>query len=115
MDSYRLKRVSNLLRSRISDMILKHEIKDPRVTTMISISNIEVSKDLSYAKIYVSSYESGDSLSAAVEGLNHASGFIQSTVGKRIKLRLMPKLNFVVDHAIEEGFRVNEKIKEVMS
>jgi len=81
MDSHRLKRVSNLLRAQISDMILKREIKDPRVTTMISLSNIEVSKDLSYAKIFVSSFESGDSLNAAVEGLNHASGFIQSMVG----------------------------------
>ena len=114
MDSYRVKRVSNLLRAQISDMILKREIKDPRVTTLISLSNIEVSKDFSYAKVFVSSFEGEEKLAAAVEGLNHAAGFIQATVGKRIKLRLTPKLNFIVDHAIEEGFRVNEKIKEVL-
>lgn len=115
MESYRLQRVANLLREKISELISKNEIKDPRVTSMISITNIDVSKDLSYAKVFISSFESHEKLESAVAGLNHAAGFIQSTVGRKIKLRLTPKLTFVADHGIEEGFRVTEKIKDALS
>lgn len=115
MDTYRTKRVAHLLREQIGIMIMKSEIKDPRVGTLVSISNIDVSKDLSYAKVFISSFEDHERLQSAVDGLNHASGFIQGVVGKRIKLRNTPRLTFVPDHAIEEGFNITEKIKDVLS
>jgi ribosome-binding factor A len=85
------------------------------VNSLVSITNIDVSKDLSYAKVFISSFEGHEKLKSAVEGLNHAAGYIQSIVGKKIKLRLTPKLSFVADHGIEEGFKINEKIKEALS
>ncbi len=115
MDNHRLKRVAHLLREQLGGMIMKGEIKDPRVTTMVSISNIDVSKDLSYAKVFISSFEDHRKLQSAVDGLNHAAGFIQGVVGRRIKLRTTPKLTFISDHAIEEGFIVTEKIKDALS
>jgi ribosome-binding factor A len=114
MDSYRLKRVAHLLREQLSGMILKGEIKDPRVSSLASISNVEVSKDLAYAKVFISSFEDHERLDSVVEGLNHAAGYIQGIVGKRIKLRNTPKITFFADHAIEEGFLITEKIKEVL-
>jgi len=115
MESHRLQRVGNLLRNEISAMIARKEIKDPRVSTLVTVTHVTVSKDLSYAKIYVSSVEGQDKLSNAVSGLNHAAGFIQGCIGKRIRLRTTPKLSFIEDHSIDEGFRVLQKIKETLS
>ncbi|MFQ3620767.1 MAG: 30S ribosome-binding factor RbfA [Spirochaetales bacterium] len=115
MDSHRLQRIGNLLRNEISSMITKQEIKDPRVTSLVTITHVTVSKDLAYAKVYISSVEGPERLSSAVEGLNHAAGFIQGTIGKRIKLRVTPKLTFIEDHSIDDGFKVLKKIKESLS
>lgn len=115
MDRHRLQRVAHLLRVELSDMIMKQKIKDPRVSSMVSISDIQVSRDLSYAKVFVSSFEDHARLQSAVEGLNSAAGFIQSQVGKKIRLRSTPKLTFIVDHAIEKGFQITEKLKDAMS
>ncbi len=115
MDSHRLARVGNLLRNEISSMIIKNEIKDPRVSSFVTITHVQVSKDLAYAKIYVSSVEGPEQLTSAVAGLNHASGFIQGCIGKRIRLRFTPRLTFIEDHSIDEGFQVLQKIKESLS
>ncbi|GAB4373544.1 MAG: 30S ribosome-binding factor RbfA [Spirochaetales bacterium] len=115
MGSHRLQRVENLLRNEISAMIARKEIKDPRVSTLTTVTHVTISKDLSYARIYVSSVEGPEKLSDAVLGLNHAAGFIQGCIGKRIRLRNTPKLSFIEDHSIDEGFRVLQKIKEASS
>lgn len=115
MESHRMQRVGNLLRNEISAMIAREEIKDPRVSTLVTVTHVTVSKDLSYAKVFVSSVQGPEKLSEAVRGLNHAAGFIQGCVGKRIRLRSTPKLSFIEDHSIDEGFRVLQKIKETMT
>jgi ribosome-binding factor A len=83
----------------------------------VSITAVTVSKDLAYAKVYVSSFEGEGHKKpgAAVNGLNHAAGYIQGVIGKRIRLRNTPRLTFIADHGIEDGFHINEKIKEVLS
>jgi ribosome-binding factor A len=114
MAKYRLERVSQLIAQQIGSMISMGEIKDPRVSTMVSVSNVTLSKDLTYAKVYISSFEGSEKLKSAVEGLNHAAGFIQGNIGKRIRIRNTPRMTFIEDHGIEEGFHLNEKIKEVL-
>jgi ribosome-binding factor A len=106
----RLKRVESLLREEISSLILRSEIKDPRVDTMVSVSAVEVSKDLAYAKIRVSGFKERNELEDAVDGLNRAAGFIQQRLGRRLHARHTPKLTFLADHSIEEGFEVNQSI-----
>jgi ribosome-binding factor A len=110
MPNVRLKRVESLLREEISSLILRNEIKDPRVDSMVSISGVSVSKDLEYAKVRVSGFKESDELEAAVEGLNHAAGFIQSRLGRKLRFKNTPRLTFVPDHSIEEGFEVNRSI-----
>lgn len=113
MASIRLRRVESLLREEISSLILRHEIKDPRVDSMLSVTNVEVSKDLAYAKVRVSSFKEQGSLESAVEGLNSAAGFIQSKLGKRLRFKSTPILTFLADHSIQQGFEVNQTIDRV--
>jgi ribosome-binding factor A len=113
MASVRLRRVESLLREEISSLILRNEVKDPRVDTMISVSGVTVSKDLAYAKVRVSGFTQRGTLEEAVRGLNHAAGFIQQQLGKKLRFRNTPRLTFLADHSIEEGFEVSRSLKEL--
>ena len=113
MSQYRLKRVQNLLRDQISAMIMRGVVKDPRVTSMVSITEVKVSKDIAYADIFVSSLEGKKKLQKAVAALNHAAGFIQHKLRDNIHLRTTPVLRFKADPAIERGFRMTKTIEQL--
>lgn len=113
MADVRLRRVESLLREEISSLILRNEVKDPRVDSMVSISGVAVSRDLAYAKVRISGFKERGELEAAVDGLNSAAGFIQQRLGRKLRLRSTPHLTFQVDRSIEESFEVNRKISEV--
>lgn len=104
MDELRSERVARALRREISD-ILRNEIKDPRVG-FVSITDVEVSPDLRQAKVYFSVMGAGDEKKRAAEGLNSATGFIRTEVGRRIRLRHAPEIAFELDESIERGVRV---------
>jgi len=113
MASIREQRMESLLRDHISSLILRNEIKDPRVDTMVSVSGVAVSSDLAYATVRISGFKERSHLDAAVEGLNSASGFIQQKLGKVLHARHTPRLTFVADHSIEDGFSVNRRIGDL--
>lgn len=113
MSDIRIKRVESLIRDEISTMIMRDVIKHPSVNNLISISKVKVSKDLSHAKIFVSSFENKNKALRAVTGLNNARGFIQGKLGKKLHMRTIPKLEFIYDDSIEKGFEVNKIIDEV--
>jgi ribosome-binding factor A len=115
MAKFRQERVEQLILQEVSALILREEIKDPRVTSMVLVRGVDLSKDLRHATLRMSGYVSEDALEAAVEGLNHGAGFIQARIGKRLELRSTPKLRFVADHSIEEGFNVTETIRKLDS
>ena len=94
MGSFRLVRLGEQIREEISKMILSGQIKDPRVSTFLSINRVDVSGDLGYAKVYVSSFMSGKETEKGVRGLQSAAGFIQSTIGRKLTIRQFPKLTF---------------------
>ena len=113
MSELRLKRVESLLRDLVSSLIIKERVKDPRVNTLITITDVKISSDLSYAKVYVSSFENEHKMLKAVEALNHAAGFIQKNISKDLKMRATPKLSFYPDDSIKKGFEVNKKINQL--
>jgi ribosome-binding factor A len=110
MSSFRLERLQNQIRQEISALIMTGKIKDPRVTNLASITRVQVSRDLSHAKIWVSGFENAKTIEHCVDALNHAHGFIQSFLGKKLHVRNTPKLQFIHDRSIEEGFALNKKI-----
>lgn len=126
MGQYRMERLNAQLREEISKLILQGEIRDPRVigkkglkearmdvAPFLSVNRVEVSQDLSYAKVYVSSFASDDMLENGVAGLNNAAGFIQSSIAKKMRIRKFPKLIFVVDSGMKEGFHMIQKLNEL--
>ena len=111
MSEIRLKRVENLIRDHLSDLIMRGVIKDPRVDTLLSVSHVKVSKDLGYADVFISSIRSEKRTERAVEALNHAAGFIQHKLRSKLHLRNTPVLRFKRDDGIAEGFRITQKLK----
>ncbi|MDD7408895.1 MAG: 30S ribosome-binding factor RbfA [Anaerovoracaceae bacterium] len=108
--SYRKGRLGEEIKKIISDMLLK-DLKDPRLTgKMISITDVDVSPDGSYATVYITVLGSSisgntpdDEKKEAIEGLTKASGHIRKTIGRRVKIRHVPELTFKVDESLEYG------------
>jgi ribosome-binding factor A len=113
MSGFRLQKVEGQISQIISELIMKGEVKDYRVTSMLSVSSVEVSRDLAYAKVRISGFLEERALDEAVEGLNSAAGYIQSVLGKRLKTRNTPKLSFFPDRGISEGMEITNKLKEL--
>ena len=113
-DFSRTDRVSQQMQKEIA-VIIQQDINDPRVG-MATVSSVEVSRDLSYAKVFVTLYNSdNDKCEAAVEVLNEASGFIRSLMGKRIRARIMPQLKFVLDNTLMNGMKISNLVDEVIA
>ena len=113
MGQYRLLRLGEQIRGEIANMILKQQIKDTRVSTFMTIDRVEVSGDLSYAKVYVSSFMDDNSTKRGAEGLQSAAGFIQSTIAKKLSIYKFPKLTFIADYSYKEGFAMVDKLNKL--
>ncbi|MFC2602317.1 MAG: 30S ribosome-binding factor RbfA [Treponema sp.] len=113
MGQYRMQRLDAQLREEISSLLLRGEIKDPRVSNFLSINRVAVSSDLSYAQVYVSTVLSDAQLEKGVDGLNNAAGFIQSSIAKKLRIRKFPKFTFVVDKGMKEGFHMVQRLTEL--
>ncbi|MBN2351178.1 MAG: 30S ribosome-binding factor RbfA [Spirochaetales bacterium] len=112
MDARRIQRVASLLRDELAELVL-HEVKDPRIDTLLSITDVEVARDASFAKVFVSYYGDAAKREEIIAALNHAAGFLQKEIAKRVKLRSTPRLAFYHDVSIERGFRVTEVLKKI--
>jgi len=88
-------------------------IKDPRVTGMISIVQLELSNDLSWCKVYISSLDGLEAAEGAVKGLTSAAGFIRREIGMRIKMRHTPQFLFFADDGIEYSAGINKLLKDL--
>ena len=127
MDDIRRRRIEGELRDLIAELILGGQVKDPRVGPFVSVTRVEAARDLSAARVFVSVFPRSEpptgsegvsdekALELAVEGLRNAAGFIQSQLSKRLKTRLTPRLNFLADKGIREGFELTERMKGLFS
>lgn len=79
---------------------LLRDVKDPRVSKLLSIVKVDVSGDLSYATVYVSAIEGYEATVQSVKGLKSAAGYLRRELGSRLKLRKVPELRFVADDSI---------------
>ncbi|MBQ0050819.1 MAG: 30S ribosome-binding factor RbfA [Treponema sp.] len=113
MGEFRMLKLGEQIREEISQLIMRQKIKDPRVSTFLSINRVEVARDLAYANVYVSSFLNESQIKKGVEGLNSARGFIQSSIAKKLTIRQFPKLTFLVDMSIKEGFEMVNKLNRL--
>lgn len=116
---YRQGRLGEEIKKLVSSMLLR-ELKDPRLSGMISISDVDVTKDNSYATCYVTVLTTSKDEEAVrkeeeqvIEGLDSAKGLIRKEIGKQMKLRHAPELIFKIDRSMEYGRHIDEVIKKL--
>ncbi|MGL5641460.1 MAG: 30S ribosome-binding factor RbfA [Paraclostridium sp.] len=111
MASYnRTQRIGEEIRKVVSTMLISG-IKDYRINSLISVTDVEVTTDLSYAYVYVSIL--GGNKESSMAGLKNACGYIRKEVGKNVKLRHTPEIIFKIDDSIEKGMYMESLIKKV--
>jgi ribosome-binding factor A len=108
----RPERVAHLMRREVAE-ILQQKLRDPRVTAMVSVTDVEVTHDLSFAKIYVSIMGSAPECAQTLEALGHAAGFVRHELGTRLGLREVPELRFIHDESLDRGARVEDLLKRL--
>ena len=113
MATFRLERAANLIRQEVSQLINQGEVKDPRVNSLVVVNRVEVSRDLDHARIHVSGYFDDDELDRCVIGLNSAAGFIQSRLARRFNFRNTPRIRFIADRTLQQGFEITERLKSL--
>ena len=111
MAGYRIQRISEDILRELSGIL--PTLKDPRISGLLSIVRVEVTNDLSYAKIHVSAVEGILAAKEAVKGLKSASGFIRRELGARMDLRKIPELIFIADDSIARSARISELLEQL--
>ena len=112
MGTHRVERVAEQLRQEISEIIIR-DLKDPRVG-MATISEVKLSPDLRNAVVKVSVIGEADSRRSAIDGLDHAKGFIRRELGSRLSnLRFAPELHFQLDEGVAYSVKISKLLREV--
>ena len=109
MPSNRIGRINEEIQRELSALI--RTVKDPRVHGLVSLTAVETTPDLRYAKVYVSVLDSSD-VKEVVKGLKSASGYLRRELGRALSLRYTPELQFVADDSIEKGAHVLEMLRD---
>ncbi len=112
--SRRAERVGDLIREEVSDLI-RRDIDDPRLKSgaLISITDVEVTDDLRFAKIFVTVMGSDEQTKDAFAALKHAEAFLRKELGPRLRLRFLPEIHFFPDNSIKVGARVDELLRQL--
>jgi ribosome-binding factor A len=109
----RTRRVGEQIQREVA-AILQEEFKDPRLG-MISVSGVEVSRDLAHARVYISVLGGVEDVAETIRVLNKAAGFVRHQLGQRMRLRSVPQLRFLYDGSLAEGARMDALIAEALA
>ncbi len=112
MSKNRLAGIESEFKRALSD-IIRNDIKDPRVSDMSTVTRVEISKDLRYAKAYISVYDDDKMKKSTIETLTHAEHYIKNDIGKHISIRRLPEIKFILDNSIEYSTKITEILKKV--
>jgi len=109
--STRQEKVQELLREEISD-ILRKEFKDPRLG-FITITGAEITSDLKHAKVFVSVLGTDEERAANMKILKNAEHFVRQAFGKRIKMKVLPEIDFRLDTSADQGIKIFELLEQI--
>ena len=109
MSGHKIDRVNEDIKRELSAIF--RNLKDPRISSMITVLRVDVTNDLSYATVYVSTVEGEDKTAESVKGLKSAKGYIRRELGSALKLRHVPELRFVADNSIAYSAEINKILK----
>ena len=108
MANNRIGRINEEIQRELSTLI--RSVKDPRVTGMISVTAVDTTPDLKYAKIYISVLDKSD-CTQVLKGLKSASGWLRRELGHSLNLRYTPELSFVRDDSIDQGAHILDLLR----
>jgi ribosome-binding factor A len=108
----RSERVAGQIRRDLARLI-QQEIKDPKVG-FISLSDVEVTRDLSHAKVFITVFEP-DKAKESLQALRHAATFLRRRLGQELRLRHVPELHFVHDDSVEKGSHIDDLISKALN
>ncbi len=106
----RIERVNELLREELGRLL--RDLRDPRLTGMISVTNLSTSPDLSHAVVHVSIFGGDVERETSLAGLRKAAGYLRHELSGRVKLRHVPALDFRLDDSLDRGMRIFELLEE---
>jgi ribosome-binding factor A len=109
----RMGRVNGLLREELSQLILR-ELKDPRVASFVTITEVDTAPDLDQARVYVSVMATPEEQVDVMKGLKSAEGFLRASLRSRIQMRKIPTLTFELDMTMERGADLLKLIDQVI-
>ncbi len=112
-DFPRTLRVGEQIRRELA-VLLRDNVKDPRIG-MVTITDVEVSRDLAHAKVYFTTLGNEQDVQASKQGLESASGFLRRELGRHMKIRTVPDLRFLYDDTQQKGRRVSTLIDQALS
>ncbi|MCD7855517.1 MAG: 30S ribosome-binding factor RbfA [Clostridiales bacterium] len=108
----RMIRINDEIKKEISE-ILRSGLKDPRISSLISVLKVETTTDLKYCKVYVSVLGSGEQIKTTMDVLKGARGYIRSLLAERINLRLTPEINFIYDDSLVYGMHISKILNDL--
>jgi len=114
MASVRMDRISEEIKKAIGDILL-YEIKDPRMSSLVSVLRVDVAGDLSYAKVHLSILGDTKIKKDTMDAIKSARGFITRELGKKVKLRKLPHLQFIEDTSIEYSVYMEKMLNSIKS
>ena len=112
-DFPRTRRIADQIQRELAELI-RLELKDPRVPGLVTITGVEVSSDQSHAKVFFTLLGDESRIEEATTGLRSAAGFLRTQLGHRMKLRVVPQLDFKYDTSVERGVRLSHLIDEAV-
>ena len=108
----RPERVAHLMRREIAE-IIGSRLRDPRLSHWVSVTDVEVTGDLSLARVYVSILPTGEERERSLRALERAAGYVRHELAPRLGLREVPEIRFLLDPSIEQGARVEELLRKL--
>lgn len=105
-------RLNSLLKEVISDVI-RRDVSNPHINGLITVTRVEITKDLHYAKVYVSVIGTPEQKAETIEALQSAAGFIAVLSSKQVVMRYFPTLTFKLDDSVEKHMRIEELLGKI--
>ena len=112
-NSQRAQRIGDQIQRELADLLRLH-VKDPRIG-MVTVTGVEVSADLSHAKVFVTHLGGTEQAVAVIAALQHTAGYLRSELSHRFKLYSVPQLHFAYDDSIESGLRLSKLIDDAVA
>ena len=112
MSKHRIEKVNEEVRKEISD-IIRNDINDPRVNSLVSVIAAEVTPDYKFAKVFISLLGTEEERLEALKGLKSSSGFVRKLLSERMRLRYTPQINFTLDSTIEHGANIMKILHDI--